>query len=240
MLRSKINIMSSILKTTLIIVGILLAVWFISAKINSCNEARGLSEDNIKLVEAKKQWEDSLKLFKLREDSLNRVALAAEKKTDSLESIKNYVEKDLLASKSRAERLAAENARLKNNKDTSGQLANCDELAQEAIALTGRIGEYKKQYDSLDAARQLQLSVVETQRDNFRRQFSKADSLYNNSYKYGQTIYSKLQKETRKANKTVSLSLSAGYGIGVTTAPVAVKPQWIAGITVSKTLIRLW
>lgn len=230
----------STIKTILIILGIIILVSFLTAKIKGCNDRKDLAEANKPYVEANQRLYDSLEASKKTVDSLNKVKEAFQKSADSTLAIKNHIEKDLFASKNRAEYLAAENTRLKNRKDTSGQLANCDELAAETQKLAIELTQYKTHYDN---AISLKDSIIDTQakeNQEVTRSRDKLDSVYKRLYTYNQATYSQLQKQTKKANKTVSLSISAGYGVGIPLNPVAIKPQPIVGITLSKTLIRLW
>lgn len=228
------------IKTILIIIGVIILASLLFSQIKSCNKRKELEDINKPYVDANKALRDSLNASLKRIDSIEKAREAFQKSTDSLTAIKNHIEQDLFASKNRAEKLAAENFRLKNNKDTAGQLANCDTLAAETQRLAIELTEYKTQYDNVVSFKDSIINNQATENQEVTRTRDKLDSVYKRLYTYNQSLYSQLQKTTKKANKTVTLSISAGYGVGIPLNPVAIKPQPIVGLTLSKTLIRLW
>lgn len=222
-------------KIIAIIFGVIVFVALISTSIRSCKENKDLRKINQSYVQDNDNLKESQKEFQRIKDSLSAFVKAKQRSADSIEAIKNHVERNLFDSKDKADRLLAENNRLKQRRDTLGLLTNCDSVVDELAVISNILPVYKQQNDSLTSAYK---SLVATNNAAIALQdknYKKLDSVYTRLYSYNQGLFSELQKANKKANKTVSVGLSLGYGIGTD-----LKPQPFAGITVTKALFKLW
>lgn len=231
------------LKTIIIIAGVILLLSFVFGKIKSCNDDREIRNNQIEWETKYRKVQDSLADSKMKQDSIANLSHIKDLQIDSLSGKKDKVESELLSTKDKASRLLSENKRLKGIKDTLKLTDNCDSLVDVTGDLITQIDTYKTSYDSVSNAQKEAIALRDAAIVEKDKAYATIERNAQDAFNRTQELNSQLRQATRKANKTVSIGISAGYGATLkdnTLELKSIKAAPFIGISVTKTLIRLW